>query len=129
MILHGGNLMDVRHSIHPDHARVLDTEDLRANFLIEKIFVPGEMTLTYSHVDRIIIGGVCPEKEPLRFGEELASQVGTTYLLERRELGLINLGGPGKVVADGSTYTLEHREALYLGAGTRDVSFHRVEND
>ena len=115
--------MDIRHPIHPDHAMALDTEELRAHFLIEKIFVPGQISLTYSHVDRIIIGGICPLESPLLFDQEMAKHVGTEYLLERRELGLINLGGPGAVVADGETYALEKQQALYLGSRTKDVRF------
>ena len=99
--------MDVRHPMHPDHAMVLDTEELRANFLIEKVFVSGQITLTYSHIDRIIVGGICPVDAPLSFDEELGKKVGTQYLLERRELGLINLGGTGRIVADGETHVLE----------------------
>ena len=115
--------MDVRHPMHPDHAMVLDTEELRANFLIDRVFVSGQITLTYSHIDRIIVGGVCPVDTPLSFDEQLGKKVGTQYLLERRELGLINLGGTGRVVADGETYVLEKQQALYLGSGTKDVSF------
>jgi len=115
--------MDVRHPMHPDHAMVLDTEELRSNFQIDNVFVSGHITLTYSHIDRIIVGGICPVDSPLFFDEQLGRKVGTRYLLERRELGLINLGGTGRVVADGETYVLEKQQALYLGAGTKDVSF------
>lgn len=115
--------MDVRHPIHPDHAMALDTEGLREQFLIDKVFIPGHITLTYSHIDRIIVGGICPVDGPLAFDDQLAQKVGTSYLLERRELGLINLGGPGRVVADGTTYMLDKQQALYLGSKTKDVSF------
>jgi 4-deoxy-L-threo-5-hexosulose-uronate ketol-isomerase len=122
--------MEVRHPMHPDHAMALDTEELRAHFLIEKVFVPGQICLTYSHIDRIIVGGVCPLTTPLSFDGELGKKVGVGYLLERRELGLINLGGTGRVVADGETYVLEKQQALYLGAGNRDVQFiSDVESD
>ena len=115
--------MEVRHPMHPDHAMALDTDELRDNFLIDKVFVSGQISLTYSHIDRIIVGGICPADTPLSFDEQLAKKVGTHYLLERRELGLINLGGRGRVVADGETYVLEKHQALYLGSGTKDVSF------
>ncbi len=104
----------------------LDTEDLRDHFLIEKVFVPGEITLTYSHIDRIIVGGICPTAEPLIFDQKLGKQIGVNFLLERREMGLINLGGTGVVLADGVEFVLENQEALYLGAGTKDIQFSSV---
>lgn len=121
--------MDIRHPMHPEHAMVLDTEDLRANFLVDKVFVPGQITLTYSHIDRIIIGGICPIETPLQFDDELAQKVGTGYLLERREIGLINLGGTGQIVADGQTYIVEKQQAVYLGVGTKEVSFESESAD
>lgn len=121
--------MDIRHPMHPEHAMVLDTEDLRANFLIETIFVPGQITLTYSHIDRIIIGGICPADTSLKFDDQLAQKVGTSYLLERREIGLINLGGTGQIVADGQIYSLEKQQAVYLGSGTKEVSFQSESPD
>lgn len=121
--------MDIRHPMHPEHAMVLDTEDLRANFLIDTIFVPGQITLTYSHIDRIIIGGICPADTSLKFDDQLAQKVGTSYLLERREIGLINLGGTGQIVADGQIYSLEKQQAVYLGSGTKEVSFQSESPD
>jgi len=116
--------MDIRHPIHPDHAMALDTQELRRHFLIDQVFFPNQISLTYSHIDRIIVGGVCPVDKPLLFDENLGKQIGVSYLLERRELGIINLGaGSGKVVADGTEYILESQEALYLGMGTKDISF------
>ena len=119
--------MDVRHPIHPDHARTFDTGELRKHFLIEEVFVPGEVRLTYSHIDRIIVGGICPTDGALVFDEALGKQIGVKYFLERRELGLINLGGAGTVTADGTEYSLASQHALYLGAGTRNIEF-RSEN-
>ncbi len=115
--------MDVRHPIHPEHAMLLGTTEMREHFLVQKVFVPGEISLTYSHIDRIIVGGICPLDSELVFDAELGSKVGVSYLLERRELGLINLGGKGVVIADEITYQLEKGQALYLGSGTQAVSF------
>ena len=116
--------MDIRHPIHPDHAMALDTEELRDHFQIDNVFIPGQISLTYSHIDRIIVGGICPVDTHLVFDEDLGKKVGVSYLLERRELGLINLGGQGAVVADGENYVLDNKQALYLGAGTKNVGFH-----
>ena len=90
--------MDIRQSIHSDHAKQLDTDALRREFLIETIFTPDDYTLTYSHIDRIIIGGVMPVNTPVTIGDEMGKQLGVSYFLERRELGMINIGGPGGIL-------------------------------
>lgn len=79
--------MDVRQSIHSDHAKTLDTAGLRREFLIETIFVADEYTMTYSHIDRIIVGGVMPVNRTVAVGSEVGKQLGVSYFLERRELG------------------------------------------
>nr|WP_068319082.1 5-dehydro-4-deoxy-D-glucuronate isomerase [Pseudovibrio hongkongensis] len=113
--------MQVRQSIHSEHAKRLDTEGLREEFLVESIFARGTMTMTYSHIDRIIFGGAVPLDTPLQFGDELGEKIGVSFFLERRELGLINLGGAGEVDVDGSTYKIENEQALYVGMGSRNV--------
>ncbi|MDI9221804.1 5-dehydro-4-deoxy-D-glucuronate isomerase [Pantoea sp. EA-12] len=115
--------MDVRQSIHSDHAKNLDTAGLRREFLIEKIFEADNYTLTYSHIDRIIIGGVMPVQQSVTIGEEVGKQLGVSYFLERRELGVINIGGPGLIDVDGKTWEIGHQEALYVGQGTKRVIF------
>ncbi|WP_058973125.1 5-dehydro-4-deoxy-D-glucuronate isomerase [Type-D symbiont of Plautia stali] len=116
--------MDVRQSIHSEHAKNLDTAGLRREFLIEKIFEADNYTLTYSHIDRIIIGGVMPVQQSVTIGEEVGKQLGVSYFLERRELGVINVGGPGLIDVDGKTWEIGHQEALYVGQGTKRVIFH-----
>jgi 4-deoxy-L-threo-5-hexosulose-uronate ketol-isomerase len=115
--------MDVRQPIHSDHAKVLDTGALRRQFLVDPVFVPGQLALTYSQIDRIIVGGAMPVREEVGFTPDLARQFAVGAFLERRELGAINVGGPGSVVVDGETYALDAREALYVGMGARDVRF------
>jgi 4-deoxy-L-threo-5-hexosulose-uronate ketol-isomerase len=115
--------MDVRQSIHSDHARQLDTDALRRQFLIENIFTADNYTLTYSHIDRIIIGGVMPVYNPVTIGDEMGKQLGVSYFLERRELGMINIGGPGLVEVDGKRWEIGHEEALYVGKGARNLVF------
>ncbi|MDH1086744.1 5-dehydro-4-deoxy-D-glucuronate isomerase [Pantoea brenneri] len=115
--------MDVRQSIHSDHARQLDTNALRREFLIETIFTADNYTLTYSHIDRIIIGGVMPVNNPVTIGDEMGKQLGVSYFLERRELGMINIGGPGLVEVDGKSWEIGHEEALYIGKGARNLLF------
>ena len=115
--------MDIRQPIHSDHARTLDTNGLRRHFLVENMFEADAMTLTYSQIDRIIVGGIMPVGKSVTFGESLAKHTGTSYFLERRELGLINIGGAAKVLVDGTSFDLGPREALYIGSGAKAVEF------
>ena len=115
--------MQIRQPVHSEHARTLDTDGLRRHFLIERVFAPGEITLTYSQIDRIIVGGICPTGAPLAFAPELGRHTGTDYFLERRELGLINIGGDAVVTVDGVRFDVGAEEALYVGKGARAVSF------
>jgi len=115
--------MDVRQSIHSEHARQLDTAALRREFLIEKIFEADRYTLTYSHIDRIIIGGVMPVADGVTFGNEMGKQLGVSYFLERRELGVINIGGAGTIEVDGKLWEIGTEEALYVGKGAQTLSF------
>ncbi|MBY4837277.1 5-dehydro-4-deoxy-D-glucuronate isomerase [Pantoea sp. DY-5] len=115
--------MDIRQSIHSEHAKTLDTDGLRREFLIDKIFDADNYTLTYSHIDRIIIGGVMPVQKSVTIGHEVGKQLGVSYFLERRELGVINIGGPGLIEVDGKTWEIGNQEALYVGQGAQSVIF------
>ena len=119
--------MEIRQPVHSEHARTLDTAGLRRHFLIERIFVPGQITLTYSQIDRIIVGGICPIRGELAFAPELGRHTGTDFFLERRELGLINIGGDGVVTVDGARFEVRAEEALYIGMGARIVAFASVD--
>ena len=119
--------MDIRQPIHSDHAKTLDSAGLRREFLVAPVFVPGQLALTYSQIDRIIVGGAMPLGRDLAFTPDLAKQFAVGAFLERRELGAINVGGPGSVVVDGETYAIGHRDALYIGMGARDVRFRSVD--
>ena len=99
----------------------MDTAALRTHFLLQQIMQPGCINLTYSHYDRVIIGGAVPSGSVLTL--PLPGELKADYFLERRELGIINVGGSGKVVTDTGSYSLERLECLYLGKGTKDVSF------
>ncbi len=113
--------MDIRYAIHPDHMKTLDTREIQNYFLIEGLFERGNINMVYSHIDRIIAGGVCPTdtEEELKVTQEL----GVDYFLQRREMGIINIGSKGIVSVDGKEYPLENRECLYIAMGSRDVSF------
>jgi 4-deoxy-L-threo-5-hexosulose-uronate ketol-isomerase len=110
--------MEIRNVIHPEHAAILGTEHIRKQFLIQNIFKPDEIKLVYSHFDRLIVGGVCPLKPLLlEVDEEI---IGASYLLERRELGLINIGGAGTVAVDGDKHILDPKDGLYIGMGAKE---------
>lgn len=104
----------------PADIPAMDTKRLRREFLIEEIFVPGELRFTYTHVDRMIIGGAMPTTGPLNFGE--GRDIGTDHLLSARELGIANLGGGGSVTVDGKRFDLANRDVLYVGRGARTIS-------
>ncbi len=113
--------MEVRYPAHPAEFKTYDTARLRQEYLIEQLFEVGKMKFVYSHVDRIIIGGVCPADAPLAL--EAGKELGAEYFMERRELGLINIGGAGSVTIDGTSYDVGPRGGLYIGMGAKDISF------
>ncbi len=119
--------MHIRQPVHSEHARTLDTEGLRRHFLVQELFVADQATLTYSQIDRIIVGGIMPVAETVRFAPELGKHTGTDFFLQRRELGLINIGGAAVVTADDQSYEVGAREALYIGQGAKDLSFRSVD--
>jgi 4-deoxy-L-threo-5-hexosulose-uronate ketol-isomerase len=114
--------MDMRYAPHPDQVKTFTTEQLREHFLIERLFVPGTIQLVYSHIDRIITGGACPAKEPLALTGD-PKTLGAAFFLERREMGVVNVGGPGKITVEGEVYPMQKLDGLYIGLGTKDVSF------
>ena len=117
--------MDIRYSANQRDLKRYTTEELREEFHIEKLFVPGDLTAVYSHVDRVITMGAMPTDKPLKLDHNIDcwKTLGAKFFLERREIGIINIGGTGTVKADGESYTLNRIEGLYLTMGTRDVEF------
>ena len=109
--------MDVREYVNSEYSKHLDTEGLRKNYLIEKVFGEDEVTMTYSHVDRMIAGGIMPVKKALTI--EAGKEIGVDFFLQRRELGLINIGHAGRVTVDGKVYEVGERDALYIGMGSK----------
>jgi 4-deoxy-L-threo-5-hexosulose-uronate ketol-isomerase len=113
--------MQVRFQNSPKETATMSTKETRDNFLIQDLMVQGEINLTYSHFDRIIVGGVVPTASAIALPNE--GELKANFFLERREMGIINVGGKGKVVADGVSYGLDKLECAYLGKGTKEVSF------
>ena len=113
--------MELRTACSPRDARNYDTSRLREEFLIEDLFKPDEIKLVYSHIDRIITGSAVPVKEELKLtaGDELRAE----FFLQRREMGVINIGGDGVIVIDGKKYDVDYKQGMYIGMGKRDISF------
>ena len=116
---------DVRYANHPADSKHYDTETLRRHYLITNIFEPDSINLTYSHQDRIIAGGIMPVEGELKL--ESCKELAAPYFLERRELGAINIGGPGVMVLDGEEYAVGPRDGIYVGMGTRELIFRSVD--
>lgn len=114
-------MTDNRFAIHPEDFKGYDTEKIRKAFLIENTFQENNITYTYSHHDRLIVGGINPKGKPLKL--ETIDELKSSFFLERREFGIINVGAPTSVTADGKTYNLGYKESLYIGRGTKDVIF------
>jgi len=117
--------MEIRHAVHPDQAVMFDTSELREHFLVQGLFNTGALKLVYSHYDRLIVGGACPVAE-LKIAADPAI-IGAAYLLERREMGVINIGAPGAVTVDGVRHELGSKDGLYIGRGAREVAFTSAE--
>ena len=118
--------LDIRYANHPDDSKHYTTEELRKHYLIENVFVKDDISLTYSHQDRMIAGGAYPVTKALKL--EAGDALRTKYFLERRELGVFNIGGDGKITLDGKEYILHKTDCLYVGMGTKDVVFESLDS-
>lgn len=119
--------IDVRYNNHPQDSKGYDTATLRERYLIEKVFVKDEINLTYSHHDRFIAGGAFPVDKEVEL--PITKDLGTDFFLERRELGMINVGGEGYVVLDGKRYAMVPKDGLYVGKGVKEVKFGSVDKN
>lgn len=114
-----------RYAVSPNEGKQMDTASLRSNFLIENLFEDDHVNLTLSHFDRYIVGGATPKSQKLAMPNP--DNLKANYFLERRELGIINVGGKGTVTADGEKYEIDYKEALYLGKGIKEVFFESAD--
>ncbi|MDQ0877068.1 4-deoxy-L-threo-5-hexosulose-uronate ketol-isomerase [Paenibacillus sp. V4I3] len=114
--------MDIRYASHPNEVKQFDTERLQAEFQINSLFSPNEIKLVYSHVDRFIIGGVLPITGTLQLQAD-KKEMAADYFLERREIGIINVGGRGTITVDGTVYNMDSKDCIYIGLGAKDISF------
>jgi 4-deoxy-L-threo-5-hexosulose-uronate ketol-isomerase len=118
---------ELRYAAHPLDVIAYDTENLRKEFLIEKVFIEDEITLVYSMYDRYIVGGAMPVKGPLKL--DTFDDLKAGNFLDRREMGIINVGGDAEVKTSDNIYKLGFKEALYLGKGTTGVVFSSVSRN
>ena len=111
-----------RQAVHPEDAKTHNSTSLRGHFLIQDLFINDQIQLNYTMYDRFIVGGVKPETSKILL--ETIDQLKSTFFLERREMGIINVGTKATITADGMEYVLENKEALYIGRGVKKVLFH-----
>lgn len=117
--------MDIRYSASPNDTKRYTTEELRKEFLITDLYQPDSVQVTYSHVDRMLIMGIMPVSQTVSIdkGIDVWANFGTSYILERREAGVFNLGGAGYIIADGVRYELGFQDCLYIAKETKEVVF------
>lgn len=117
--------MDIRYSTNPNDVKKYTTEELRKEFLIQNLYEEDQVVSVYSHVDRMVVLGICPvhEKLPITKGIDVWKEFGTDYFLERREAGVFNIGGKGKIVVDGREYVMNYKDCLYISKETKEVIF------
>ena len=112
---------EIRYAAHPEDAKSYDTKRIRKDFLIESVFTRDEVNMVYSMYDRMLVGGAMPVKETLAL--EAIDPLKAPFFLTRRELGIFNVGGSGRVKVGDAVFELAYKEALYIGSGDRDLTF------
>ncbi len=117
--------MDIRYSTGPNDVKRYTTEELRKEFLIENLYVADSVVAVYSHVDRMVTLGCMPVNETVSIdkGIDVWANFGTHYFLERREIGIFNIGGAGSITVDGTVYQLGYKDCLYITMGAKEVLF------
>ncbi len=108
-------------AVNQTHTKTMDTAELRENFLVQDLFADGQINLTYTHYDRMIVGGAAPNGGALTL--DTIKETGTPHFLDRREMGVLNIGEPGTIRAGGNSYDIGRGEVLYLGKGAGPVTF------
>ena len=116
---------EIRYASNPTDAKNYDTTRLRKDFLIQRLFAADEVNMVYSMYDRMVVGGAMPVKESLLL--EAIDPLKAPFFLTRREIGIFNVGGKGRVIAGDKTYELDYKQALYLGSGDREVHFESID--
>lgn len=117
--------MDIRYLTNPKDVRNYNTDELRKEFLVQNLYEPDEVVGVYSHADRVVVLGIYPVHETVSVsqGIDVKKDFGTQYFFERREAGVFNIGGKGKIIADGQEYEMNYKDCLYIAKGTKEVFF------
>ncbi|KPK85993.1 MAG: 5-keto-4-deoxyuronate isomerase [Bacteroides sp. SM23_62_1] len=118
---------EVRYATNPEDFKNYDTARIRKDFLISDLMVPGQIKMVYSHYDRFIVGGSIPLNDPLML--EAIDPLKANFFLERREIGIINVGGSGLIKVDGESFEINKKEALYIGRSHKEVLFTSLDKD
>ena len=123
--------MDIRYSVNQRDFKRYTTEEVRGEFLIENLYKKDEVVAVYSHVDRMVTLGCMPVNEAVSIskGIDVWANFGTEYFLERREIGIFNIGGAGKIKADGEVFEMGYKDCLYITKGTKEVTFESNSSD
>ena len=114
-------ILENRYANHPQDSKHYTTEEIRDHYLIKQVFVENEVNLTYSHVDRVIAGGIMPTDKIVELSN--CKEIGSDYFLERREAGIINVGGSGKIIIDDVEYKMNSKDGIYIGMGSKKIIF------
>lgn len=123
--------MDIRYSANQKDFKRYTTDEVRSEFLIQNLYVPDEVRSVYSHVDRMVTLGCMPKTRRIAIdqGLDVWKNFGTSYFLERREIGIFNIGGDGTITADGVAYKLGYKDCLYITRGTKEVYFESADSE
>ncbi len=119
--------MQIYQAISQREAQGFNTQELRDNFLIESIFQNNEIKMYYTHYDRTVLGGVMPVYSEISL--PTYDNLKSDYFLERREIGIINVGGDGEIAVDGKTFSLSKLDALYIAKGSKSVTFKSISSE
>jgi len=118
--------MEQRYHNSAKEVSTMTTADMRANFLVDGLMQPGELKFVYSHYDRVIVGSAVPTSSPITLGNY--PELRADYFLERRELGIINIGGAGEVIVDGQSFNVNKLDCVFAGKGVKEVIFKSVDS-
>jgi 4-deoxy-L-threo-5-hexosulose-uronate ketol-isomerase len=119
--------MEFLHTADRERYRRMTTGELRDAYMVRNLFAPGEVTLCYTDIDRGIVGSAVPLGEAL--GLPIHKELASDYFAQRREIGVLNIGGPGSIAVDGENYAMDNRDSLYIGRGSLEVGFHSNSGD